>query len=151
MQERLEYFLERFRDNIYEAFEELNLTRKRILEFVLMFFVLSIIYSTYLLDFMGLLDRDLSFLDKAPITSIIKFFFHIGWPFLILTLLDKEWSIRDTQKITLTAFFICTALWIHKYKLNACIGGSAMLFAPLFFSALLFHRLGAWRHRKPMS
>jgi len=151
MQERLEYFLETVRDAISQAIEDLNLTTKRIFEFLLMFCVLSIIYSTYLVDFMELGNRDLSFLDKALFTSLLKFFFHIGWPFLVLPFFDKEWQLRDTKRIALATFFICTALWIHKYNLNACVGGAAVLFAPLFFSALLFHGLGKLRHRKQTS
>jgi len=151
MQERLDYFLGSIRDTISQALEELNLTAKRSIEFLLMFFLLSIIYSKYLVDFLELGDSDLSYLDNALFTSLLKFFFHIGWPFLILPFIDKEWQIRDTQKITLATFVLCTAVWLHKYNLHACMAGAAMLFAPLFFSALLFHRLGSWRHRNPAS
>lgn len=116
MQERLESFLEPIRDAISQAIEDLNLTTKRILEFLMMFLVLSVIYSTYLVDFMELGNRDLSFLDTALFTSLLKFFFHIGWPFLVLPFFDKEWKVRDTQRIALATFFICTSLWIHKYN-----------------------------------
>lgn len=151
MQEQLEYYLTTLRDAVSQKIEDLNPTKKRILEFILMFLVLSVIYSTYLVDFMELGDRDLSYLDKSLFTSILKFFFHIGWPFLVLRLLDEEWQIQDTQIITLITFFVCTSLWIRKYNLNACIGGAAVLFAPLFFSALLFHGLGTLWHRKQRS
>jgi hypothetical protein len=151
MRDRLEYFFEIVLDAISQAIEELNLTAKRILEFILMFFVLSIIYSNYLVGFMELGNRDLSFLDEALFTSLLKFSFHIGWPFLVVPFFDKEWQVIDAQRIALATFFICTLLWIHKYDLNACVGGAAVLFAPLFFSALLFHWIGTLRNREKTS
>ena len=151
MQERIWYFLEYIRDSVIQFIEDLNLTTKRIVEFLFMFIVLSAIYSTYLVDFMELGDRDLSFLDNALFTSLVKFIFHIGWPFLVLPFFDKEWQAIDAKRIAVATFFICTSFWIHKYHLNACIGGSAMLFVPLFFSALFFHWLGTLRHREKAS
>ena len=43
MQERFESFLEPIRDAISQAIEELNLTTKRVFEFLMMFLVLRMV------------------------------------------------------------------------------------------------------------
>lgn len=129
---------------------DLNLTLKRSVEFFTLFFLLGLIYSNYLYDFLEVAkhNRDVLVLDTALLRSLAKFAISVGWPFLVISLLDEEWKYKDAQRIAVATFVFCTAIWVHKYSLRACLLGSLMLFLPLFISATILHSIGTLRHRK---
>lgn len=129
-----------------ELSDRLNLSPKRLVQYLGLFLVTTLIYASYLKGFIDYAEGSSQLLDdKSFYWAAVKLICSVGWPFLLLSLLDKEWAIIDTQRVTVAAYVISLLFWLHRYNLNACALGSLMLFVPLFFSAIAFHGLGALR------
>ena len=131
-----------------ELSEHLSLNPKRAVQYLGLFMVTSLIYASYLKSFIDYVDHGSAFADdSAFFFAALKLTLSVGWPFLILAGLDKEWVRADAQRVTVAAYVVSLLFWLHRYNLNSCAMGSLMLFVPLFFSAIAFHGLGALRFR----
>ena len=108
----------------------------------------SLVCASYLKGFIDHADQGSAFVDDAAFFfAALKFALSVGWPFLILAVLDKEGVCADTQRVAVAAYVVPLLFWLHRYNLNSCALGSLMLFVPLFFSAIAFHGLGTLRFR----
>lgn len=129
-----------------ELTDSLDLSPKRSVQYLILFPVTTLIYGSYLKGFIEYAQSSNQVSDdKSFYWAAVKLICSVGWPFLLLSLLDREWAIIDTKRITVAAYIISLLFWLHRYNLNACALGSLMLFVPLFFSAIAFHGLGALR------
>jgi hypothetical protein len=111
-----------------------------------MFGVLLAIYAVYLTDFLhaaeaGSLEGN-QVLRLGHLASFVAF---SGWPFAAMRGLIPSWTIREAANVALTAFAAAAVIWLHRYGLQACLLGLAMLFAPLLVSAGIGHALGCLR------
>ena len=132
-----------------ELTDRLNLSPIRLVQHLGLFLVISLIYASYLKGFIDYAEHGNQAMDdKTFYWSVIKLICSVGWPFLVLSMLDKEWTRIDTQRVAVAAYVVCLLFWLHRYNLKACALGSMMLFVPLFFSAIASHWLGAWRSRR---
>ncbi len=111
-----------------------------------MFAVLLAIYAVYLADFLhaaetGSLVGD-QILRFGHLASFVAF---AGWPFAAMKGLIPSWTFRDAANVAMAAFAAAAVIWLHRYGLQACLLGLAMLFAPLLVSAGIGHALGCLR------
>ena len=131
-----------------EVSEHLNLNPKRAVQYLGLFLVTSLVYASYLKGFIDHADQGSAFTDDAAFFfAALKCALSVGWPFLVLGALDKEWVRADAQRVAVAAYVVSLLFWLHRYNLNSCALGSLMLFVPLFFSAIAFHGLGTLRYR----
>jgi hypothetical protein len=111
-----------------------------------MFAVLLAIYAVYLVDFLhavetGSLEGD-QFLRFGHLASFVAF---AGWPFAAMKGLIPSWTFREAANVAMAAFAAAAVIWLHRYGLQACLLGLAMLFVPLLVSAGIGHVLGCLR------
>jgi hypothetical protein len=111
-----------------------------------MFGVLSAIYVVYLADFLHAAEagwpEGMQILRFGHLVSFVAF---AGWPFTAMRGLIPSWTIREAANVAMAAFAAAAVIWLHRYGLQACLLGLAMLFAPLLVSAAIGHALGCLR------
>jgi hypothetical protein len=112
-----------------------------------MFGVLLAIYAVYLADFLhaaqtGSLEGN-QILRFGHLASFVAF---AGWPFAAMRGLIPSWTFREATNAAMAAFAAAAVIWLHRYGLQACLLGLAMLFAPLLVSAGIGHALGCLRN-----
>ena len=112
-----------------------------------MFAVLLAIDAVYLADFLhaaqtGSLEGD-QILRFGHLASFVAF---AGWPFAAMKGLIPSWTFREAANVAMAAFAAAAVVWLHRYGLQACLLGLAVLFAPLLVSASIGHAMGCLRH-----
>ena len=111
-----------------------------------MFAVLLPIYAVYLADFLHAVETGGPEGDQIlRLGHIARFVAFAGWPFAALRGLTPSWTFREATNVAMAAFAAAAAIWLHRYGLQACLLGLAMLFAPLLVSAGIGHALGCLR------
>ena len=129
-----------------DCFDWLDENPGRATRHAVMFAVLLAIYAVYLADFLhaaeaGSLDGN----EILRAGHLARFVGFAGWPFAAMRGLAPSWTMREAANVALAAFAAAAAIWLHRYGLQACLLGLALLFAPLLVSAGIGHALGCLR------
>ena len=123
--------------------EDHGLTQRKVLEYVGLFCILAVIYTMYL---KGILDGP----EELDLGRVGRFCLISAVPFGVLAFFDASWRSRDAAPIALGAWAVVFESVSMKYG-GGCPPSAAFFFTPLVFSALVAHRMGAFRHPVKLS
>src|SRR5215469_16993465 len=93
-----------------------SMTRKKALEYLGMFAVLTVIYYCYFV-------RDAKVNASSPIIEIapgqiiplmVRFLVLTGWPFTLMAFFDSTWRSKDAGNVFLYAWLATNLLWYYK-------------------------------------
>ncbi|HTR41999.1 MAG TPA: hypothetical protein VMH87_10330 [Pseudomonadales bacterium] len=130
---------------------KLPVSRKKAVEYLGMFTLLTIIYYCYFV-------RDARVNDSSPIMVVtpgefsvvmVKFFLFTGWPFLFLSYFDSSWRSKDAGNVFLLAWIATNVLWYHQTGCAFCIFSASFKIIPYALCAWIAHGLGALYCRSP--
>jgi len=134
---------------IYEKMASLPESRKKALEYVGLFAVLTAIYYCYFVR--GAAANACSPDTEITLTQLgvlmLKFFVFTGWPFAILAFFDSTWRSKDAGNVFLASYVTTNVLWYFKTGCGFCIFAAWFRIVPYILCAWLAHGLGALRYR----
>ena len=127
--------------------EELGLTRRKMIEYMGLFFVLLVIYSICLPSY-------LKFLDAAParlglggfMSPLVKFCLVSVLPFGVLAYSDKTWRSSDAASVICGAWGVVYMGLSVQYK-ELCPMGLLIALIPFILTAQLAHIVGHFCQR----
>lgn len=134
---------------LYEKIASLPPARKKALEYLGLFALLTAIYYCYFV-------RGATANACNPVTVItlpqlgvlmLKFFVFTGWPFAVLAFFDSTWRSKDAGNVFLASYVTTNILWYYRVGCGFCIFAAWFRILPYILCAWLAHGLGALRYR----
>jgi uncharacterized membrane protein len=124
--------------------EEYGITQRKVLEYLGLFCVLTVVYAIYLQGIIhGVIEGRNEVQSLGPLMwPLLKFCVISALPFGALAFADETWRSSDAAPVALGAWMAVFAFFTSKYG-EGCPSAAALLFLPLVFSALVAHALGA--------
>ena len=137
-----------FLSGFNQKMASLPASRKKALEYVGLFAVLTAIYYCYFvrgsMANAGGTDTEMT-LSQAG-AFMLKFFVFTGWPFAILAFSDSTWRGKDAGNVFLASYIASNALWYFKTGCGICIFATWFRIVPYILCACLAHGIGALRY-----
>jgi hypothetical protein len=137
-----------FLSGFYERIASLPASRRKALEYVGLFAVLTAIYYWSFVrgvtTNVGSTDAEIT-LSQAGVL-MLKFFVFTGWPFAVLAFFDSTWRGRDAGNAFLASYIATNALWYFKTGCGVCIFSIWFRIIPYILCACLAHGVGALRY-----
>lgn len=120
--------------------------QKKAFEYLILFLVLSIVYSIYL---SSSLDRtscpnqpSIVYFDLSLLLPVLKFLLITGWPCAVLAAVDATWRGKDSAYVSLFTYATDNVFWIHHYGGGYCIYCVIFGLVAYTFSAGIGHGMG---------
>jgi hypothetical protein len=139
-----------FSSRLFEKLASLPASRKKALEYVGLFVVLTAIYYCYFVR--GASANACGTDTEITLTQLgvlmLKFFVFTGWPFAVLAFFDSTWRSRDAGNVFLASYITTNVFWYFKTGCGFCIFAAWFRIVPYILCAWLAHGLGAVRHRR---
>lgn len=138
-----------FLSGLYEKLASLPASRKKALEYMSLFAVLTSIYYCYFVRGASANACPADTVITPPQLGVLmlKFFVFTGWPFAVLAFFDSTWRSRDAGNVFLASYITTNALWYFKTGCGFCIYAAWFRIVPYILCAWLAHGLGALRYR----
>jgi hypothetical protein len=128
-----------------------KISKKKALEFLGMFALLTVIYYCYFV-------RDARLNAISPIMEVtpgqfivlmLKFFLFTAWPFLFMSYFDSTWRSKDAGNVFLLSWIVTNVLWYQQTGCAFCIFAASFKVVPYVLCAWIAHGLGALYCRCP--
>lgn len=119
-------------------------SRKRALEYLGMFAVLTVIYYCYFV-------RDAGANAVSPVMEIepgqliplmLKFLVFTSWPFTLMAFFDCSWRSKDAGNVFLLSWLATNVLWYHQTGCAFCIFSASFHILPYVVCACVAHGFG---------
>jgi hypothetical protein len=137
-----------FFSGFHEKLASLPASRKKALEYVGLFVVLTAIYYCYFVrdaaTNAGSADAEMTLSQAGAL--MLKFFVFTGWPFALLAFSDSTWRGKDAGNVFLASYIATNALWYFKAGCGVCIFATWFRIIPYILCACLAHGVGALRY-----
>jgi hypothetical protein len=134
---------------LYEKIVSLPPSRKKALEYLGLFALLTAIYYCYFVR--GATVNACSADTEITLSQLgllmLKFLVFTGWPFTVLAFFDPTWRSKDAGNVFLASYVTTNVLWYYKTGCGFCIFAAWFRIVPYILCAWLAHGLGALRFR----
>ncbi len=133
------------------AWLKLSVSRKKALEYLGMFALLTVIYYCYFV-------RDAGINDSSPVMDVtysqvavimVRFFVLTSWPFTLMSFFDSTWRSKDAGNVFLFSWIATNLLWYHQTGCAFCIFAASFKVIPYALCAWVAHGLGMLYCRCP--
>jgi hypothetical protein len=135
-------FLARFKTSV---------SRKKALEYLGMFVVLTVVYYCYFVRH-ATVNASSPVIEIEPgqlIPLMVRFLVLTSWPFTLMAFFDPTWRSKDTGNVFLYAWLATNLLWYHKTGCAFCIFAAFFHIIPYMLCAWVAHGFGFLYCRPP--
>jgi hypothetical protein len=130
------------RASLAEKFESLGEFQKKAFEHPLLFLALAVVYSFYLKSSLCPTGPRAVIIDLNLLLPVLKFLLITGWPCAVLASLDTTWEGKHSAFVSLSAYTVANAFWLHKYGVGFCPYSYIFGLVGYTFSAGIGHGIG---------
>lgn len=136
-----------FLSRLCEKMASLPVSRKKVLQYLGMFGVLTVIYYCYFVA--GTKNSCPVVVITLPQLGVLflKFLLFSGWPFAAMAFFDPTWRSRDAGNVFVASYVTVNVIWYYKTGCGFCIFAAWVEIIPCILCAWLAHGLGALRYR----
>ena len=128
-----------------------SMSRKRALEYLGMFAVLTVIYYCYFVRD-AMVNASSPIIEIAPgqlIPLMVRFLVLTSWPFTLMAFFDPTWRSKDSGNVFLYAWLATNLLWYNKTGCAFCIFATSFHIIPYILCVWVAHGFGILYSRSP--